>query len=145
IAQNAQEDSVSPSLGVKYQLTSWLDLKGNIGRFNRVPTLFELFGDRGTTLGNPELRPESGTNADIGFVFERSELGLLNRIYFECAYFASKVDDLIVFVQNSQNTARAVNIGSASIRGQEVSWSATALQHIRLFGNYTHQHTEDTS
>ena len=144
-AREAQEDSVSPSLGVKYKLASWLDLKGNIGRFTRVPTLFELFGDRGTTLGNPELRSERSTNGDIGFVFEQSELGLLDRVYFEYAYFASKADDLIVFVQNSQNTARAENIGSAKMSGHEVSWSATAWQHLRLFGNYTYQATEDTS
>jgi outer membrane cobalamin receptor len=144
-ARDAHEDSVSPSLGVKYKLTSWLDLKGNIGQFTRVPTLFELFGDRGTTLGNPELKSERSTNGDIGFVFEYSELGLLDRVYLEYAYFASKVDDLIVFVQNSQNTARAENIGSANISGHEVSWSATAWQHLRLFGNYTYQQTEDTS
>jgi iron complex outermembrane receptor protein len=144
-ARDAQEDSLSPSLGVKYKLTSDLDLKGNIGRFTRVPTLFELFGDRGTTLGNPELQSERSTNGDIGFVFERSGLSILERVYFEYAYFLSNADDLIVFVQNSQNTARAENIGSATIRGHEVSWSATALQHVRLFGNYTYQNTEDTS
>ena len=78
-------------------------------------------------------------------MFERSELRILDRVYFEYAYFMSKADELIVFVQNSQNTARAENISSATIRGHEVSWSATALQHVRLFGNYTYQHTEDTS
>src|SRR4029077_8479033 len=76
-ARDAYEDAVSPSLGVKYQLASWLDLKGNIGQFTRVPTFFELFGDRGTTLGNPELKSERSTNGDIGFVFEQSELGIL--------------------------------------------------------------------
>jgi iron complex outermembrane receptor protein len=144
-AQDAHEDFVSPSLGVKYTLTSGLALKGNIGQFARVPTLFELFGDNGTTLGNPELKSERSTNGDIGFVFERSGLSILDRVYFEYAYFLSNADDLIVFVQNSQNTARAENIGSATIRGHEVSWSATALQHVRLFGNYTYQNTEDTS
>jgi vitamin B12 transporter len=114
-AQDTQEDSVSPSLGVKYQLAPWLDLKGNIGQFTRVPTFFELFGDRGTTLGNPELKSERSTNGDLGFVFEQLEWGMLNRVYFEYAYFASKADDLIVFVQTSQNTARAENIGSAKI------------------------------
>jgi outer membrane receptor protein involved in Fe transport len=64
--RDAQEDSMSPSLGVKYTLTSDLALKGNIGRFTRVPTLFELFGDNGTTLGNPELKSERSTNGDIG-------------------------------------------------------------------------------
>lgn len=144
-ARKTQEHLVNTSLGVKYSLTSWLDLKGNIGRFARVPTLFELFGDRGTTLGNPALVSERSTNWDAGFVLEWPRWRLLDRVYFSYAYFGSKADDLILFVQTSQNTARAENVGSARIHGHEVSWSATALQHVRLFGNYTYQDAEDTS
>ncbi|MGE3539434.1 MAG: TonB-dependent receptor plug domain-containing protein [Candidatus Tectimicrobiota bacterium] len=144
-ARDTHEHLFNPSLGVKYKVTSWLDLKGNIGRFTRVPTLFELFGDRGPTLGNPELVSERSTNWDTGFVLESPGWGWLDRLYFEYAYFGSKAENLILFVQNSQNTARAENIGAASIYGHEVSWSATALQHVRLFGNYTYQDTEDTS
>jgi iron complex outermembrane receptor protein len=140
-----QEHLFSPSLGVKYRLAAFLDVKGNIGQFRRVPTLFELFGDRGTTLGNPNLTSESSVNRDLGFVFELRPVGVVNRLFLEYAYFASDVEDLIVFVQNSQATARAENIGSARIRGHEVSWSVTALRHLRLYGNYTYQDTEDTS
>jgi iron complex outermembrane receptor protein len=145
IPRNTQEDFVNPSLGVKYTLTTWLALKGNIGRFTRVPTLFELFGDRGTTQGNPDLRAERSTNWDLGFTVEWPRLGPVERLFFEYAYFGSDADDLIVFVQNSQSSARAENIGSARIRGHEVSWSLTALQHLRLFGNYTFQEAIDTS
>jgi outer membrane cobalamin receptor len=141
----AQEDFVSPSLGVKYKLLSWLDLKGNIGRFGRVPTLFELFGDRGVTLGNPNLVSERGTNWDIGLSLEKLGVGIMDRLFFEYAYFRSDVDNLIVFVQNSQSTARAENIGAARIMGHEVSWSATAWRHLRLYGNYTFQDAADTS
>lgn len=141
----AQEDFVNPSLGVKYKLLSWLDLKGNVGRFGRVPTLFELFGDRGVTLGNPNLVSERGTNWDVGFSLQKLRLGMLDRLFFEYAYFRSDADNLIVFVQNSQSTARAENIGAARITGHEVSWSATAWQHLRLYGNYTFQEAEDTS
>jgi len=141
----AQEDFLSPSLGVKYKLLTWLDLKGNVGRFARVPTLFELFGDRGVTLGNPNLMSERGTNWDVGFTLEAPSFGPIDRLFFEYAYFRSAVDDLIVFVQNSQATARAENIGAASITGHEMSWSATAWRHLRLFGNYTFQDAEDTS
>jgi iron complex outermembrane receptor protein len=63
----------------------------------------------------------------------------------EYAYFASDTDDLIVFVQNSQATAQARNIGAAEIRGHEVSWSLTAFRHVRLYGNYTLQEALDTS
>jgi len=48
-------------------------------------------------------------------------------------------------VQNSQTTARAENIGAASITGHELSWSATAWRHLRLYGNYTFQDSQDTS
>jgi iron complex outermembrane receptor protein len=145
IPQDDQDHLFSPSLGVKYRLLPFLDLKGNVGQFQRVPTLFELFGDRGTTLGNPDLNAESSVNWDLGFIFELRPGGVVQRLFLEYAYFASNADDLIVFVQNSQATARAQNIGSASIRGSEVSWSATAWQHLRLYGNYTFQNAEDTS
>jgi iron complex outermembrane receptor protein len=144
-ARDDQEHLFSPSIGVKYRLTTFLDLKGNVGQYMRVPTLFELFGDRGTTLGNPELTPESSVNWDLGFIFTLQPAGVVNRLFLEYAYFASDAEDLIVFVQNSQATARALNIGSAQIRGHEVSWSVTALQHLRLYGNYTFQDAEDTS
>ncbi|MCZ6873139.1 MAG: TonB-dependent receptor, partial [bacterium] len=140
-----QDHLFSPSLGVKFRLTAYLNLKGNIGRFQRVPTLFELFGDRGTTLGNPDLEPESSVNWDTGFVFEQSRYGVLDRVFLEYAYFASNADDLIIFVQFSQDTVKAQNIGEAEIRGHEVSWNLTAFNHLRLFGNYTFQDAEDTS
>ncbi len=48
-------------------------------------------------------------------------------------------------MQNSQSTARAENIGAASIKGYEVSWSGFGLAHLRLYGNYTFQDAKDTS
>ena len=140
-----QTDFVNPSLGLKYAITSELALKGNVGRFTRLPTLFELFGDRGITLGNPDLRSEHSTNWDVGFTVERAGEGVVQRLFLEYAYFGSGADNLILFVQNSQNSARAENVGSARIRGHEVSWSLTGLHHLRLFGNYTFQEAIDTS
>jgi iron complex outermembrane receptor protein len=140
-----QEHLFSPSLGVQVRLTPLLRLKGNVGRFQRVPTLFELFGDRGTTLGNPELESETSLNWDVGFAFELSQAGLLDRLFLEYAFFVNEADDLILFVQNSQTTAQARNIGSANIWGHEVSWSLTAASHLRLYGNYTFQDAADTS
>ncbi|MBM3227228.1 MAG: TonB-dependent receptor, partial [Candidatus Tectomicrobia bacterium] len=145
VPRRNQEDFLNPSLGVKYTLLSGVALKGNVGRFTRVPTLFELFGDRGTTVGNPALQPERSTNWDVGFTVEWPGEGPVNRLFFEYAYFGSDAEDIILFVQNSQNSARAENIGSARIRGHELSWSVTALQHLRLFGNYTFQDAVDTS
>lgn len=144
IPRHNQEDFVNLSLGVKYTLTPAVALKGNVGRFTRIPTLFELFGDRGTTIGNGDLRNERSTNWDVGFSVELPPRGVIERVFFEYAHFGSDADDLILFVQNSQNSARAENIGGARIRGHELSWSLTAWQHLRLFGNYTYQQAVDT-
>ena len=88
---------------------------------------------------------ERGTNWDVGFSLEERGLGIMDRVFLEFAYFQSHAENLIVFVQNSQSTARAENIGAASIKGYEVSWSATAWQHLRLYGNYTFQDAKNTS
>ena len=78
---------LSPSLGVKFSLMSYLDLKGNIGRFQRLPTLFELFGDRGTTIGNDKLKPETSVNWDVGFVIELPRYGIVDRVFFGIRLF----------------------------------------------------------
>ena len=41
-----------------------LQLRASVGRYFRVPTLFELFGDRGFVVGNEGLDPEWGVGID---------------------------------------------------------------------------------
>src|SRR5262249_11378889 len=52
-------------LGVVRAFGPAVALKANAGRYARVPTFFELYGDNGRVLGNPALRPERGTSADL--------------------------------------------------------------------------------
>ncbi len=132
-------------IGGRYRLTDTFSLKANVGRFNRIPTFTELFGDRGGIVGNPDLKPEMGYNADLGFIYERRNLGVLDRAYVELAGFCSLVDDVIVFVQNSQRTFRAENVSSARIIGLETSWSLGLFHHLILSGSLTWQNPEDTS
>lgn len=140
-----QDHLFSPSLGIKISLATYFDVKANIGRFQRIPTLLELFGDRGTTIGNPELGTETSVNWDVGWVVELPGYAVIDRVFLAYAYFGSQADDLIVFVQNSQASARAENIGSADIRGHEASWSLSAFGHLRVYGNYTFQDAKDAS
>ncbi|MCE7067279.1 TonB-dependent receptor domain-containing protein [Dyadobacter sp. CY326] len=57
----------TPSLGVEYFLIQksdqFLKLKGSYGRSYRVPTLNERYWKE---MGNPDIRPESGWNKEIG-------------------------------------------------------------------------------
>lgn len=58
----------TPSLGAEYMLAQKegynIKFKGSVGRSYRVPTLNERFWKE---MGNPEIRPETGWNKEIGF------------------------------------------------------------------------------
>ena len=136
----------SCKLGLGYRWTPSVRLRANLGRYHRFPTLTELFGDRGTVIGNPELVPERGLNWDLGVSWDpRPGPGWLDRLHLEATYFQSRTDDLILFVQTSQRTVRAVNLSSAWVWGLETAWAADLWGRLGVSGNYTFQHTENTS
>lgn len=138
-APSSARHPVSGKIGVKYHPVEPVTLKTNFSRSYRIPNFVELFGDRGTLLGNPNLKPESGINWDIGAVVQWKPVRL------EVSYFLNHVDDLIQFLQTSQFTVQAQNLASARIQGVETSLAATLFGHLDLAGNYTFQWAKDTS
>lgn len=140
--RTASYGSASPKLGVSYKPTSWLELKANAGRYFRAPDMTELFGDRGVVVGNSDLEPETGTNLDAGFKARLS--GWMNG-YVEATVFMTESDNLIAFVQNSQRTSMAQNIGKAKVLGAEFSTALTPVEDLKLSLNYTWQEARDES
>lgn len=138
-------DLFSPAFGALLRLTSWASLRGNVGLFQRAPNFSELFGNTGSVLGNATLKSESGLNGDLGATASWGAWRWLDRALLELAFFHTDYDDLIVFEAVNPEQFRPMNIGSAMIRGVELSASAAALRHAGLQLNYTHQESEDTS
>ena len=126
-------------IGVRFALGPELDLKANLGVFQRSPTLLELFGDRGTAQGNPALRPESGTNRDVGLVWSRPAEG--RRLAL--SVFLNDAFDLITFVKTSPVTARAFNVGRAEIRGLEFEADLGRFGPWSLRSSFTRLSTRD--
>ncbi len=136
----------SYKLGAAWEPVPGLRATANVGRYFRLPTLAELFGDRGGVVGNPELVPERGVNGDVGVSWDRSEpWGPVERVHLEAAFFQSLTDDLILFEQTSQRTVKAINVSSARVWGVETAWSVDLSGWLAVQGNYTYQHTENTS
>ncbi|MFO8057916.1 MAG: TonB-dependent receptor [bacterium] len=133
----------SPSGGIIWRLSDSLAVKANAGRFYRVPTFYELFGDRGVAVGNTDLKPEKGVNYDAGFVYQGEGIGPVSNVFFEYAYFHSHIEDLIVFFQNSQRTVMPANVGAAQIWGHELSFNCRTFVDFRVSGNYTFQSAVD--
>ncbi|MBN2714787.1 MAG: TonB-dependent receptor [Deltaproteobacteria bacterium] len=141
------DQHIMPSLGISWQLTRRHRFLSNVGKYLRTPDLFELFGDRGTVVGNPELKAEEGLNADAGikYTFEANTDTAVNTAQIYAGTFGTWSEQLIAFVQNSQNTIRAENVHAARILGLEISAEATLWSHLSLSGNYTYMQTVNRS
>jgi iron complex outermembrane receptor protein len=143
--ENKNKGYLNRKMGMEIVITDFLSFKGNVGKYYRPPNFTELFGDRGSIVGNPALKAEEGTNWDIGFKMHKKTYWLLKSIFFEYAFYRNRIDNLILFIQNSQRTSVASNISKAEMMGHEISWGTTVADHVNLSGNLTVQHTEDES
>jgi len=103
-------------LGLVRPIGETLAVRANVGRYARLPSFLELYGYNRGVLGNPQLAPEHGTNADLGVTScWRSPAtewsGALTA-------FGALVDDLIAWQPTATQT-RAENISRARVWGVE--------------------------
>ena len=134
----------TPQAGFRWHLLPRLCIKGNWGRYHRIPTFLELFGNLGSVTGNPELEPERGVNRDIGVIVRADRFLMLENPFLELVYMDNEVENLILFFPNSQYTSFPVNIGSASIRGIEATCSGSIGRILGLSGSYALLDGRDT-
>lgn len=135
----------TPRIGVRYTVLDGFWLKANVGRYGRFPNFSELFGNRGSIVGNPELDPETGWNLDFGLEAQTVTWGPVSDARAETVFFWRDVDELILLIQNSQRTSVPRNIGSARIWGAELQTAFEAWDRIGFTANYTYQNAEDRS
>ena len=131
---NERLDSViTPQLGMRFTASEKLALRSSLGLFAREPGFSELFGSRGLILGNSNLEPEEGINADVGILFEPNKRYRLN-----ASAYASLRDELIVLAFDSQGVGRSVNTGEARIFGVEVdnNWKINNRLDLRFNATY---------
>ena len=141
-----EETHFSPQIGLKYRPLSWLTLKTNLGRYVREPSFFELFGDRGFFLGNENLKAEKGVNFDLGLEVNLfPEWPWLRHIHIDCAYFHSRVNDLITRSFDARGVGKSVNISKTKISGIETGFKMDFLKIFRFIANATWQDTENQS
>ncbi len=121
------EADFSPTIAVMYRM-----FEGHLSRLVRQPNWVELFGHRGGVAGNQSLVPERILTADAG----------IRHGNYRAMFFATKTDDTIVFLQNSQYTSMAQNIGGSRIFGIELEGRGK-VRKIRWNSNLTWQSARD--
>jgi len=135
---------VSPRLGVRARVASWLTLRGSAGRFVRFPTLLEQFGDGGFVLGTRTLRPETAWGGDAGFAASTPLPRGRGRFALEGAFFGREVADLITYLPTA-NAFAAANIGPVRILGVESRLTLRVLELVQLSVDYTFLSSENFS
>jgi outer membrane cobalamin receptor len=140
----------SPRITARAALTDDVSIKASAGWYVRLPTLLELFGDRGTVIGAPGLRPERGPSLDAGVVWAPARaMGQVDRVFVEAATFGTRSRDTIALVSSIGYVARAMNVANAETYGAELVASARVARMVTVTANYTElsteQHTPEVS
>lgn len=115
-------------LGVRQRFGA-LELRSNLSRYVRVPTLGELYGVSAAVRGSSALIPERGLSWDAGARAEQ-QLGSL-WIYGDVFGFVREVSELIAYRRSSQAAAQPYNVGSARVLGAEIEAGAEWPRHLR--------------
>jgi outer membrane cobalamin receptor len=127
-------------LGLVRALGPHAALKGNLGRYARIPSFLELYGDgTGRLLGNPDLLPERGINADLELWIDTS------RVTSRTGLFAARVDQLIRWQSASWGQARAGNLAEARVWGAEQEVRIALGRHVRTIAQATYLRAVDES
>lgn len=133
----------APRLAARLHLRRGLLVRLGGGRFVRLPTFLELFGDRAFFRPNLELRPESAWAFEFGSRLHVQPHPLFS-LEVEVHAFARPIDDLIDVIRDGP-ALRARNVGRALAAGTEAELRASLADVLRMQLNYSFLHTRDES
>jgi outer membrane cobalamin receptor len=143
-AINSTDNVFSPSIAAGYTLTHAIRLRASTGHGFRLPTYVDLYYADPTTIGNPNLKPESSWSYEAGIEWTPTD----SRLTLTAAAFRLQQKDAIDYAKTIQSTLtltasepwQAINIQNLDITGAEATarLRLTANQQIQF--SYTAAH-----
>ncbi len=121
---------LSPHLAGSLRLTDKLKLRASGGYGFRIPTYTDLYYSDPTTIGNPNLKPESAWSGDGGVDWAPS-----GRLSLSVTGFYSREHDTIDYVRASPTAQwQAVNLNGLHFQGVETfaTWMPAKSQRIQV-------------
>ncbi|WP_259367743.1 MULTISPECIES: TonB-dependent receptor [unclassified Colwellia] len=101
-----------------------LKVTSNLSNGVRTPTLYELFGDRGSFKGNDNLLPEEAKTLSMGGQYLYKSLSISSSIYQQ------KLENSIVAIFNSSNVGSYRNVSNADLLGIEIQTNYQLLTQL---------------
>jgi iron complex outermembrane receptor protein len=141
-AQSCADLTPEARLGVR-QIIGPFELRSNVGRYARVPTLGELYGVSALVRGSSALVPERGVAWDLGLRVQ-TEPGPVSA-YLDGFGFVRQVSELIAYRRSSLGAVQPYNVGSARVLGAELEVGGEWARHARTVLALTALDPRDTS
>ena len=104
-----------PGIDLGFDINEKIIIYGNFGKTYRIPTYTDLYYSDRTTVGNPELEPESAVSSELGLNFN------YEKIVIKASLFSRKSKNIIDYTkENEDDLWRARNIGKLQTDGLEI-------------------------
>jgi outer membrane cobalamin receptor len=134
----------SPSIAAAYTLTHTVRLRASAGHGFRLPTYVDLYYSDPTTIGNPNLKPESSWSYEAGLDWTPAD----GRLTLTATGFRLQQKDTIDYSKLSLTTPaltfaepyQAVNIQNLNITGAEATLRLRLTTTQQLQFSYTAAH-----
>lgn len=124
-----------------YKLTENIGVKASFEHAYRLPSLIELYGNRVEILGNPNLKPESSDNYNLGLFFNKT-IGK-GRFWAEASTYYRDANDFITSTPSSAGSdgsySQSFNADGIIVNGLDAE---LRYEYDRLFSvivNMTYQ------
>jgi iron complex outermembrane receptor protein len=134
----------SPSIAAAYTLTHTTRLRASAGHGFRLPTYVDLYYSDPTTIGNPNLKPESSWSYEAGIEWTPTN----SRLTLSAAAFRLQEKDAIDYAKTILATPaltfaepwQAINIQNLNITGAEATARLRLTNNQQLQFTYTAAH-----
>lgn len=141
----ARNHSWSGNLGLLYKMTKNVDWSLSLGKSFRSPYIEERYSflDLGSLvkIGDPNLKPETGTFTDLGVRIHHDQLVFVGDI------FLNRLKNQVVEMPSTfegRNALKNTNIGSSELYGFDMDVFYTFHEKLQVFGGAAWVHGQDT-
>jgi outer membrane cobalamin receptor len=143
-AVTGADNVFSPSIAAAYTLTRTTRLRASAGHGFRLPTYVDLYYADPTTIGNPNLKPESSWSYEAGIEWTPTS----SRLTLNAAAFRLQQKDTIDYAKTILATDaltfaepwQAINIQNLNITGAEATLRLRLTTNQQLQFSYTAAH-----
>lgn len=131
-------DPIIWTIGIRQPIIKQISLKAKMGKSYRVPTFNDLYWVSSYAVGNPELKAESGFDAEVGINTNFTSNRFL--VNLDASVFMMKMQDWMNWAPREDGIYTVMNIDSAIIKGAEAKLKVqygSDTKNIGLNANYT--------